>query len=158
MALAVSAMLLYPAAVLLPVMRISQLGHSHETGIIRGIATLIADGHGVLGLIVLVCSVLVPLAKIFAILILCLGGSRFTARHRRIAHDLVELTGRWGMMDVLLVAVLVAAVKLGDLVDVAPGAGAIAFATVVVLSLLATAAFDPRWLWTGPNSYREPTV
>jgi paraquat-inducible protein A len=60
---------------------------------------------------------------------------------------MVEFLGRWGMVDVLLVAVLVAVVKLGDLVTVTPGPGVLAFGSVVVLSLLASAAFDPHALW-----------
>jgi paraquat-inducible protein A len=146
-ACAIAAAILYPVAITLPVMRLSQLGHSHETGILAGIWTLLTGGHAVLGFIVLLCSVAAPLAKIGAILTLTLGGRRFKARHIRLVHELVQLTGRWGMLDVLLVAVLVAAVKLGDLVDVAAGPGAIAFAAVVGLSMIASAAFDPRQWW-----------
>ena len=67
--------------------------------------------------------------------------------HRALTYRLVEWTGRWGMLDVLLVAILVAALKLGDVMDVTPGPAAAAFAVCVVLSLLATALFDPRSVW-----------
>jgi len=64
-----------------------------------------------------------------------------------LTYKLVEHSGRWGMLDVLLVAVLVAALKLGDLVAVEPGPGATVFATFVVMSLIASATFDNHALW-----------
>ena len=63
-------------------------------------------------------------------------------------HNLVAFLGRWGMVDVLLVAVLVAAVKLGDWAKVHAGSGVLVFCAVVILSLLAGLAFDPRVIWS----------
>ena len=60
---------------------------------------------------------------------------------------MIEFIGRWGMVDVLLVAVLVAVVKLGDLVEVTPGPGVVVFGGVVILSLIASAMFDPHAIW-----------
>jgi paraquat-inducible protein A len=59
----------------------------------------------------------------------------------------IEAAGRWGMIDVLLVAVTIAAVKLGDLVVVTPGPGVVAFGACVVLSLAASAVFNPHAIW-----------
>ncbi len=67
--------------------------------------------------------------------------------HRAITYRIVEFTGRWGMLDVLLVAVLIAALKIGDIVEVTAGPAALTFTLCVVLSLLSTAAFDPHGLW-----------
>ena len=72
--------------------------------------------------------------------------------HRALTYQLVELTGRWGMLDVLRVALLVAVLKLGDFVEVSAGPGALAFGTCVVLSLLASASFDPHSLWESEGS------
>ncbi len=65
----------------------------------------------------------------------------------------MEWTGRWGMLDVLLVAILVAALKIGNVVSVTPGLGAVAFTGCVVLSLLATASFDPHQLWAAEGQW-----
>ena len=143
-ALALAALVLFPPAVLLPVMRVEQLGHAHETGILRGAADLITDGHGWLGLIVLVCSVVVPILKLSGLLLLSTTKIRTTPATRAVVWRLVERAGRWGMLDVLLVAAVVAMIKIGDLVSIEPGAGALIFAGVVVLSLLASMSFDPR--------------
>jgi len=64
-----------------------------------------------------------------------------------MTYRLVEWTGRWGMLDVLLVAILVAVLKLGDLMTVSAGPGLLAFTACVTLSLFAAASFDPHGLW-----------
>lgn len=143
-ALALAGLILYPAAVTLPVLRLTTLGHAHETGILQGIWSLLAGGHLVLGVIVFVCSVVAPLAKIGALLTLTFSKRTFLARHERLVHRLLEMTGRWGMLDVFLVAMLVGAVKLGDMADVNAGSGAIVFAAVVVLGMLSSALYRPR--------------
>ena len=103
-AFATSALLLYPPAVLMPVLRIDRLGHAHETGIIDGVATLFTDGHGWLATIVLVCSVIIPLSKLLGLLVLCTARIRVGTATRSRVWGVIEALGRWGMLDVLLVA------------------------------------------------------
>lgn len=146
-AIATAALILYPIAVGLPMVRVEKFGHHNEASILEGIATLLGSGHFVVGVIVLLCSVVLPLGKLMALLVLSAGGLQLRSRHRALTYRIVEWTGRWGMLDVLLVAILVAAIKIGDLVDVAAGPATLAFTSCVVLSLLATAAFDPHSLW-----------
>lgn len=146
-ALALAALLVYPVALALPVMTIARLGHAQAASIWSGTVGLLAEGHLAVGLAVLFFSVIAPIAKLAALFVLCAGPGLLPARHRARTYALVEFLGRWGMVDVLLVAILVAAVKLGDLVEVTPGPGVVAFGAVVVLSLLASAAFDPHALW-----------
>ena len=146
-AIALAALILYPLAIALPILRIEQFGHDSSSSILTGVRSLLAEGHIAIGLIVAFCSVVLPLGKLLALLILSMGELFIGHRHRARTYRIVELTGRWGMLDVLLVAVLVALVKLGDIVAVQPGPGALAFATVVVLSLIAAACFDPHSFW-----------
>lgn len=156
-ALATAALILYPVAVGLPMLRIEKFGHYNESGIIEGTFTLLAGGHVLVGIVVLLCSVILPLAKLAGLLILSTGAFLKNRRHRAWTYHLVEWTGRWGMLDVLLVAVLVAALKLGDMVQVSAGPAAVAFTAVVVLSLLSAASFDPHALWHSeePQTDRE---
>jgi paraquat-inducible protein A len=95
---------------------------------------------------VFVCSVLLPFIKLVVLLWLC-SSQRLAARHRASFYHAIEAAGRWGMLDVLLVAVIVAWVKIGDLVEVTAGPGALAFGVMVVLSLMASASFDSHSLW-----------
>ena len=143
---ALAALIVYPLAIGLPVLRIERFGHSRSASIWEGSVGLLQDGEYVVGGVVLVCSVVLPLGKLLALLALT-GTSWLRRRHAALTYRLVEWTGRWGMLDVLLVAVLVAWLKIGELVRVEAQPAAILFALVVVLSLLASAWFDPHALW-----------
>lgn len=131
----------------LPVLEVHQMGHTNEATIWSGVLTLFSDGHPALAIIVLTCSIVVPLLKIGGMLVVATRFTILSQRHRAITYRAIDWLGRWGMVDVLLVALLVAAVKLGDWVDVHAGPGALAFAGVVALSMLASATFDPRAIW-----------
>lgn len=159
-ALALGALVLYPGALALPMLRIERFGHDHETTIWGGVVSLVRDGHLWVGLLVFACSVVAPVVKLITILALSwrAGGAIacVSAQTRRRAHAAVELIGRWGMLDVMLVAVLVAAVKLGDLMSVRAGPGVALYAGMVVLSLLASWVFDPRAIREQEHSRHEP--
>lgn len=150
-ALALAALLLYPLALWLPVMQIERLGHESHASIWSGMIALLAEGHLFVGLAVLFFSIIAPVAKLALIFALCAGQKRIARRDRARAYRLIEVIGRWGMVDVLLVAILVAVVKLGDVVQVTPGPGVVLFGGVVILSLLASAAFDPHAIWEEAN-------
>jgi paraquat-inducible protein A len=107
---------------------------------------LLREGELFVGSVVLLCSVVLPLAKLVGLVVLCTS-ERFSRRHKARFYHAVELAGRWGMLDVLLIAVVVAWVKIGDLVEVRPGPAALAFTVCVLLSLVASARFDPHSLW-----------
>lgn len=143
LAFTTAALVLYPLAIGLPVMRVEQLGHAHETGILGGGIDLIAAGDLTLGILVIACSVVLPLVKLLGLLALA-SMRRLPPRLAGRLLRFVEGTGRWGMLDVLLVAILAALIKLGDLVSIEAGIGATTFVLCVALSLVASALFDPR--------------
>lgn len=161
-ALALTGLVIYPLAVTVPVMSITHMGQVYSTGVLDGAITLLAEGELLVGLAVLLASVVLPLIKLMLLLVLDLMPTRLRPKHRGFAWLLVEVTGRWGMLDVLLVAVLVAAMKLGDLVAVEAGPGAGLFTALVVISLLAASLFDPHALWergaSTANSLTAPSA
>ena len=146
--LSLSALILFPLAITLPIVTVERFGHLHRASIIDGVSALIGAGHFFVGLVVLLCSIVFPVGKLLGLLILCAGGNLLRHEHRGLTFRLIELTGRWGMLDVLLVAILVAVLKIGDFVDVSPGPAALAFTSCVLLSLLAAATFNPAKAWT----------
>ncbi len=146
-AAALSALILYPLAMSLPVMSIERFGVSNQTDIWHGTINLVRDGHWLIGGIVLVCSIVVPLMKLMGLLWLSLASRATRSHHRALTYRLIEGAGRWGMIDVMLVAGVVAAVKLGDMVSVDAGPGAAIYATMVIMSLIAGATFDPQAMW-----------
>jgi len=153
-AFSLAALVLFPLAMALPVLEIERLGHSRDATIWGGIVGLLAEREYVVGVVVPVCSIVAPVTKLGAMLLLTAGRRLLGRRPRAVTYRALEWIGRWGMVDVLLVALLVAAVKLGDWVEVQAGPGAAAFAGVVVFSLLASAVFDPHAIWEDESGVR----
>jgi len=154
-AIALAALILYPLAVTMPMIRVERFGHATESSVVDGTLTLLTSGHLFVGLVVLLCSIVLPLGKLVALLVLSAGGVSLHTRHRALTYHIVEFTGRWGMLDVLLVAILVATLKLGDLVEVQAGPAAFTFTGCVILSLIATATFNPHALWPSGDDQHE---
>lgn len=146
-AFALAALICYPLGVTLPVMRLEQLGHVRDASIWDGTISLLSQGYIVVGLVVLICSIFIPILKVLGLFILTARPVTMRSRNQARVYRMIEIAGRWGMIDVLLVAVLVAALKLGDMVNVSPGPGVTAFTACVVLSLLASVSFNPHAIW-----------
>src|SRR5262245_10982995 len=105
-ALALAALIVYPLGVSRPLIWIGKFGYCQQSSVLEGVSALWGHGHILVGLVVLLCSVVLPLAKLVGLLAISLGhGLRST--HRALTWRLIEWTGRWGMLDVLLVAILV---------------------------------------------------
>jgi paraquat-inducible protein A len=147
----VAAMILYLPANLLPIMDTeSLLMGSHSDTIMSGIVVLWRSGSWLLAVIVFVASIMVPLLKMLALLVILIAVHRGVSVH---CHDLaklyrlLEIIGRWSMLDIFVVAILVTLVQLQFVANVTPDKGAAAFGAVVVLTILATMSFDPRLIW-----------
>jgi len=149
-ALLSSAALLYVPANLLPVMHMHTLLGDEDNTIMSGVLTLIEDGSWPLALLVFVASIVVPLLKILAMGWLLLSAARRTRTnpwHLSRLFRVVEFIGRWSMLDVYAIALLVALVQVRSLAVIHVGVGALAFGAVVVLTMLAAQSFDERLLW-----------
>lgn len=146
LAAALGGLILYLPAILLPILEIEKLGHHHATSLLGGTLDLIWHGSFFVGFVVLLFSIVLPLLKLLALLELSYIG--LTHRHHRACtYRIVEWTGRWSMMDVLLLALLVTLVKLGDIVSFQLGPAVIAFVMCVVMSMIASIMFDPHAIW-----------
>ena len=146
-ALALAAIMLYPAAMLLPMLRVEQLGHVREDSLLAGVYALITEGYWFIGTIIFLFSVILPPVKLVALWLLSVDTNRVAKHHHARVYRAVEFLGKWSMLDVMVVALLVAFVKLGDLISIHAGQGLIAFAIMVLLSLVAGLAFNPHYLW-----------
>ena len=101
-------------------------------------------------LLALFASILVPMLKLVGLSYLMITvrrGSRFRPRERTLLYRIIESVGRWSMIDMFMVSLLVALVKLGAVATIVPGIGATAFAGVVVITMFAASSFDPRLIW-----------
>jgi paraquat-inducible protein A len=145
-AAALAALILFWPAILMPILRIERLGHRTQSSILSGTVELLQHGSWFVGTVILVFSIVFPLVKIVLLLELCLVGM-LHRRHRAITYRIMEHAGKWSMMDVLLLALLVMLVKLGNLVTFQLGPAVIAFVGCVGLSLCASWMFDPHAIW-----------
>ena len=149
-ALLVAAMALYVPANTLPIMYTSSLFGSQEDTLMSGILFLWQSGSWYLALIVFFASILVPLAKILGLALLLVSvqlRSSWRPAERARLYRLVESIGRWSMLDIFVVALLVTVVQLTALAAVHAGPAALAFGAVVVLTMAAAQSFDPRLIW-----------
>ena len=149
-ALAIAAALLYVPSNLLPIMNITQLGNTKHYTIFAGIRELFTVGLWPLAMIVFTASIAIPLFKLVALTVLLIqthrhAGDQLQARTK--LYHLIEFIGRWSMVDVFMVSILVAVVRFGWITTVTPDWGVVCFSGVVVLTLLAVKTFDPRLMW-----------
>lgn len=152
-ALLVTAAMLYVPANVLPIMHTSSLFGTQSDTILSGVIYLWTSGSWPLAIVVFVASVFVPIAKLAALAYLAWTVQRRSLRaqaERMRLYRMVELVGRWSMLDVFVVALLAALVQLRALAEIVPGSGATAFGAVVVITMFAAMTFDPRMIWDPP--------
>jgi paraquat-inducible protein A len=150
LALVATASLLYIPANVLPIMTTEQLGRAMDSTIIGGVVLLVHHGDYPIAAVIFVASVLVPLSKLMSLCWLCWSIARGQPKSRYDRTRLyraTELVGKWSMTDIFVVAILVALIHLGGLLVIRPGAAALAFGGVVIVTMLAAHAFDPRLIW-----------
>ena len=150
----ITSMMLYFPANFLPITYSRFLGRETESTILGGVVTLWEHGDVPIAIVIFVASVLVPLGKIVVLGWMCVSvqiGSRFALRQKTILYRVTEYIGRWSMIDVFVVGILVALIQLGNIMTIRPGIASVAFAAMVVATMLAALTFDPRLLWAEAN-------
>ena len=149
-ALMLTAAVLYVPANVFPIMTVVSFGKGQSDTIVSGIVHLAHGGMISLALLVFFASVLVPVLKLVGLAFLVISvhrRSRWRPRDRALLYRIIEQVGRWSMIDIFMISILVALVKLGNVATIETGLGATCFAAVVVLTMLASMGFDPRLMW-----------
>ncbi len=153
-ALSITAALLYIPANVLPIMHTTFLGQTEGNTIISGVVSLWQSDSKPIAMVIFIASVIIPIFKISVLLwlsyLLHKGAQHGELAYTKI-YQAIEFIGKWSMIDVFVVTILVALVQLGRFMEVTPGQGAFYFACMVVTSMLAAHAFDPRLLWDPPK-------
>lgn len=135
---------------LYPIMVTETIDESTHSTIIGGVISLLNNGYPGIAFVIFFASVVIPISKFFiiALLAVSLQSQKFRdekSRHR--AHRLIELVGRWSMIDVFVVAALSALIQLGVVMTILPGTGVMAFAAAVILTMFSANALDTRLFW-----------
>jgi paraquat-inducible protein A len=144
MSFSLTAMILYLPANFFPFMSIELYGNRNTSTIWGGIVTLSEGGSWPIALIVFLASIVIPFVKL--LILFYLGLTAHNGQHphwKAKLYNFIEVIGRWSMLDIYLLAVLVAILKLGPWTTVEPQAGSYMFALVVIFTMLASASFDP---------------
>lgn len=157
----IAAAILYVPANVLPIMTTATVIHTESDTIMSGVLALIRSGSWPLGALVFFASIVVPLMKLLALAVLIAGAARGRTASPLPAtrlYRLVEYVGRWSMLDIFAVTLLVGLVQVQSLATIEPGGGAVAFGAVVVLTMLSALSFDPRLIWdrAGPGAPASP--
>lgn len=154
-ALLITAAILYIPANVLPIMTVSTLGQGSPDTIMSGVITLMQHGMLPIAAVVFIASILVPTFKLVGIALLLYSvqcHQPLSARQRIVMYRFIEFIGRWSMLDIFVIAILVAVVNFGRIASVEANLGAVAFASVVILTMLAAVTFDPRLIWDNTES------
>jgi paraquat-inducible protein A len=149
-ALLVASIILYFPANLLPITHTTTLGKVQSDTIMSGVLYFISHGEWPLAIVIFTASVAVPFMKLVVLTYLLITVQR-RSTHRNLdrtrLYRITELVGRWSMVDVFVVTILVALVQLGALAQIQAGAGAVFFGMVIVLTMFAAEAFEPKLIW-----------
>jgi paraquat-inducible protein A len=149
-ALVTAALILYIPANMYPILTVIQFGAGQPSTILEGVRELLENGMWPLAVLVFFASVAVPVLKLVGLILLLLTTQarlRVFQRDRTVLYRILDSIGRWSMIDIFMESILVALVQFGAVATIVPGPGAIAFASVVILTMLAARAFDPRLIW-----------
>lgn len=152
LALLVTSVMLYIPANLMPIMVTEALGNKMNSTIMAGVILLWGDGSYPVAMVIFIASIMVPSLKMLAIGWLCWDANsrkkpRADSERMHLIYEVVEFVGRWSMIDVFVIAVLSALVRMGQLMSIYPATGAVLFALVVILTMFAAMTFDPRLTW-----------
>ena len=149
-ALLIAAFILYIPANTFPIMTFVYLGEGQPDTILSGVMHLLESGLWPLALLIFIASIFIPILKLLTLLGLLLSihfKTHWRPKDRTVMYRITEFVGRWSMVDIFVIALLVALVQFGNNAMVTPGIGALAFAAVVILTMFAAHTFDPRLIW-----------
>jgi len=159
-AFSLAALILFIPANLFPILEVHLYGAQTNSTVWDGCVKLYQAGDPTIAIIVFMASIFVPLLKLLSLFILVVSIKMQSERARMVRTWMfwfVDIVGRWAMLDVFVLAILVSVVKLQDLATILPGPGIFAFGLVVVFTLLASQSFDPQLIWDKEEQASEST-
>ncbi len=149
-ALLITAVMLYIPAMLYPVTSVYALGQVEASTLMGSVIHFLESGSWPIAIVIFVASIAVPILKIIGLgyLLVCVQRKKHENRLQLTRlYRMVEFVGRWSMIDVFVVAILVALVQFGIFINIIPGIGIMAFTAVVIVTMFASMQFDPRLIW-----------
>ena len=149
-----AAIIAYIPGNIFPIMITRTTSGESPATILGGVELLIHHKSYAIAGIIFLFSIIIPLSKFTLIAWLALSiqkGSAISEHRRHFVYEMVELVGRWSMIDVFVVATLAALIQVGGLMSINPGIGVLAFAISVILTVISAGSLDPRLIWDAPE-------
>ncbi len=159
LAFGLAGIIAYLPANLLPIMQVTQLGVEEKSTILGGVATFWEMQAYPVAITIFIASVMIPGLKFISLALLCAAASGRLSIRPKFANSLyflTELVGRWSMVDVFVVAILVGLIQMGNLISIEPGGAAIAFGLMVILTMISAHSFDPKLIWDRAREKQLP--
>lgn len=154
-ALVIAAFIMYIPANMLPITTMTSMGKTQSDTIMSGVIYFVITGSWPLALIIFIASIVVPLAKLLILSFLLISVQKKSAwrpKDRTRLYRFTEAVGRWSMLDIYVVSLMVALINFGPMASASAGPGALAFASVVIITMFAAMSFDPRLIWDSMES------
>jgi paraquat-inducible protein A len=149
-ALVFAAVIFYIPANILPITIVISLGKAQSDTIMSGVIYFVQTGMWPIALVIFLASIFLPMLKLFILMFLLISvrrKSNWRRQDRTRLYRITEIIGRWSMVDIFVVTIMVALVHLGGLATIHAGPAAIFFGAVVVITIIAAMSFDPRLIW-----------
>lgn len=146
----VAAFIMYIPANTEPMMRTTALGSESADTIMEGVIYFMSHGDYLIGIVIFAASVMLPLLKMMALAYIYMNAEKRANNRRKEQNKLykwAEILGKWSMLDIFVVGLMAGLVQLGTLTSIAPGPACIAFAAVVILTMISEMLYDPKLTW-----------
>ena len=157
-ALVITALILYIPANVLPISITTAMGNAEGDTIISGVIYFIESGSWPIGMVIFTASIFVPVLKLLSLIYLLISVQKKSQKRpldRTRLYRIVEAVGRWSMVDIFVITIMAALIKLGVLANFEAGPAAIYFGAVVVTTIFAAMSFDPRLIWDNIEDHHE---
>lgn len=149
-ALVIASIVFYIPANLLPMMRVHTFAGTQSDTILSGVLYFLETGSYMIAAVIFIASIVVPITKLIILVYLLISvqhNKQIHQKRRKKLYVLTEIIGKWSMVDVYVVAIMIALVHFGGLTEIKAGEGANYFLLVVIVTMIAAMRFDPRLIW-----------
>ncbi|MCF6206205.1 MAG: paraquat-inducible protein A [Sulfurovum sp.] len=161
-ALVIASIIFYIPANLLPMMHVHTFAGTQSDTILSGVLYFLETGSYMIAAVIFIASIVVPITKLLILvyLLISVRKNKPTNRlKRKKLYVLTEIIGKWSMVDVYVVAIMIALVHFGNLSQIEAGEGANYFLLVVIVTMVAAMTFDPRLIWDlGHDTQTKPMM
>lgn len=150
LALSIAALAFFIPANFFPIMKTDTITTFENSTILDGIFYFYERGEFFIGTVIFIASVFIPVWKLLVLFYLLYSvriGSKWKLNEKNKLFKMIDVIGKWSMLDIFVIGLMITLVNFGEIAKVTTGFAAISFATMVVLTMVATESFDTRLLW-----------